>query len=369
MSQNDMSIANQAGAPFRADLNNALQAGASLSSGATEPATMYAYQLWYDTTAALLKIRNGANNAWVVVGPLADSTKHEIYVGGTKRFDIDSNGYVVITATNAIKLPSGTTAQRPSPVAGQIRFNSTNNQFEGYNGTDWVIMGGDTSSVGTIELWPMPTLPPARLWANGGAVSRTTFAALFAAYGTFFGSGDGSTTFNLPNLCGCGYIGADNMGGVSAANRIQVSTTISTTSTSTAATVASATGLCAGMYVHSANVPAGTTIASISGTNITLSAAATGTASGTAARFSVINDPQTFGSIGGSQTHTLVTAQIPSHTHTVTNAGRDSTLGSYIDQASSTGESLASNAINNTGGDQPHPNLQPSFVGGFVVKY
>lgn len=71
MSQNDMSIANQAFPAFRSDLNSALQALASLSSGAAEPSTMYAYQLWADTTTGLLKIRNAANSAWITIGTLA----------------------------------------------------------------------------------------------------------------------------------------------------------------------------------------------------------------------------------------------------------------------------------------------------------
>jgi phage-related tail fiber protein len=44
------------------------------------------------------------------------------------------------------------------------------------------------------------TAPSGWLKANGAAVSRTTYAALFAAIGTTFGAGDGSTTFNLPDL-------------------------------------------------------------------------------------------------------------------------------------------------------------------------
>ena len=44
------------------------------------------------------------------------------------------------------------------------------------------------------------TVPEGWLQCNGAAVSRTTYAALFAVVGTKYGSGDGSTTFNLPNL-------------------------------------------------------------------------------------------------------------------------------------------------------------------------
>ena len=46
------------------------------------------------------------------------------------------------------------------------------------------------------------TLPPRTLLCNGAAVSRTTYSRLFTAIGTKYGSGDGSTTFNLPNLDG-----------------------------------------------------------------------------------------------------------------------------------------------------------------------
>lgn len=54
---------------------------------------------------------------------------------------------------------------------------------------------------------------------DGSAVSRTTFAALFAIIGTAYGSGDGTTTFNLPDKRGRVSVGKDDMGG-SAANRI-----------------------------------------------------------------------------------------------------------------------------------------------------
>jgi len=55
--------------------------------------------------------------------------------------NITSN--VTFTSTGFIQLPNGTTAQRPSGnVAGQIRFNSTSNTFEGNNGTYWGGIGG-----------------------------------------------------------------------------------------------------------------------------------------------------------------------------------------------------------------------------------
>jgi len=61
----DYVIANGTGAAVRSDLNNALAAIVSLNSSASAPATTYAYMLWADTTAGIMKMRNGANSAWI----------------------------------------------------------------------------------------------------------------------------------------------------------------------------------------------------------------------------------------------------------------------------------------------------------------
>lgn len=55
---------------------------------------------------------------------------------------------------------------------------------------------------GAVQFFATSTAPTGWLKANGAAVSRTTYATLFAAIGTVFGIGDGSTTFNLPDLRG-----------------------------------------------------------------------------------------------------------------------------------------------------------------------
>jgi microcystin-dependent protein len=70
---------------------------------------------------------------------------------------------------------------------------------------DWVPTGRATARAGTIL-------------AYGQAVSRTEYAGLFAAYSTTYGPGDGSTTFNLPDLRGRTVAGKSNMGGSDAAN-------------------------------------------------------------------------------------------------------------------------------------------------------
>ena len=70
MPTHDYIISNGTGAAVRADINSALSAIVSLNSSASEPATMYAYQLWADTTNGLLKIRNSANSAWITLRQL-----------------------------------------------------------------------------------------------------------------------------------------------------------------------------------------------------------------------------------------------------------------------------------------------------------
>ena len=71
MAQHDYIIANQSGAAFRSDLNNSLAAIVSNNSGAAQPSTTYAYQWWADTNTGLLKIRNAANNGYIIVGSLS----------------------------------------------------------------------------------------------------------------------------------------------------------------------------------------------------------------------------------------------------------------------------------------------------------
>ena len=67
---------------------------------------------------------------------------------------------------------------------------------------------------GSVVQFAMNTAPTGWLKANGAAVSRTTYATLFAAINTTFGSGDGSTTFNLPDLRGEFLRGWDDGRGV-----------------------------------------------------------------------------------------------------------------------------------------------------------
>ncbi|MBI1243611.1 MAG: hypothetical protein GC202_01270 [Alphaproteobacteria bacterium] len=153
---------------------------------------------------------------------------------------------------------------------------------------------------GTVE-------PAGWLFAAGQAVSRAAYEALFAALGTTYGAGDGSTTFNLPDLRGRVPAGRDNMNGT-AANRL----------------TAGGAGI------------AGSTL----------------------------------GASGGAEMHALTTAQIPSHGHVYTAGGGGVATGSssFGDNNVVYGGpgSGANSAV--TGGGQAHPNVQPTIVLNHIVK-
>jgi len=87
----------------------------------------------------------------------------------------------------------------------------------------WAALLSAPQNFGRIvgELIPIAStsLPPLCVWPNGQNLSRSAYAALFAAIGTSFGAGDGSSTFGTPDLRGRAIYGRDNLGGT-AANRI-----------------------------------------------------------------------------------------------------------------------------------------------------
>lgn len=71
---------------------------------------------------------------------------------------LDATGDVTFTATSAVQMPKGTTGQRPTGVAGKLRFNTTTAEFEGYNGTAWASVGGSAISNDTstsTNLYPL----------------------------------------------------------------------------------------------------------------------------------------------------------------------------------------------------------------------
>ena len=137
MAQADGIVANGSGSAVRADINNQLAAVFTTHSGATAPATTYAYQFWADTSASELKIRNSANDGWVTLRGLDGS----LNVGdGT-------------AASPSLNFSSDTNTGFFRNSADTIGFST--------NATQRMIIGGSLSSDngGPSLLWGTETIP------------------------------------------------------------------------------------------------------------------------------------------------------------------------------------------------------------------
>lgn len=226
--------------------------------------------------------------------------------------------------------------------------------------------GGRIPAGTGMDFWG-DALPSGWLWADGSAVSRTTYADLYAVFGTKYGAGDGSTTFNLPDKRGRVSAGKDDIGGTNA-GRLTVTLTGTRASTSSGVItgLSSTAGLAVGMVAIGTGIGAGAVINSIdSASQVTLSVNSASTGSGSI-RFAVV-DGATLGATGGDDIHALTVAQMPAHTHTLTN----------VTTASSVGSGATSGILNtygsgynttSTGGGQAHPNMQPTIVCNYIIK-
>ena len=106
--------------------------------------------------------------------------------------------------------------------ASEITYNNTESGMTATNVQDAITelstapKGGSGVPVGSVFWLATQTAPEGYLICDGSAVSRTEYADLFAAIGTTFGAGDGSTTFALPNLRAAFIRGAGSQNGYSA---------------------------------------------------------------------------------------------------------------------------------------------------------
>lgn len=163
---------------------------------------------------------------------------------------------------------------------------------------------------GSVMPFAGRSAPDGFLVCDGSAISRTTYSALFAVIEEIYGSGDGSTTFNLPDLQGRVVAGRDNMSG-SSQDRL--------------------TNLSGGV------------------------------------------DGDTLGATGGDEKHTLVDSEIPAHTHTTdfnNFAGVDGTgIGNGAAyEPNRSDPSYPARDTGSVGGDQPHNNVQPTIILNYIIK-
>ena len=187
------------------------------------------------------------------------------------------------------------------------------------NGTSGQVVQSDgdgsfsylTLATGFVSGMLMPyagaSAPSGWLLCYGQAISRTTYADLFTAIGTVYGVGDGSTTFNLPDLRGRVVAGQDDMGG-SSANRLTDQT---------------------------------------GGLN-----------------------GDTLGDTGGSETHTLTEAQLPAHSHgsVVTNVSATFKTNTGDGGASVVQTITQSKSATSTGSGDAHNIVQPTIILNYIIK-
>jgi microcystin-dependent protein len=156
MSQHDYVINNDSGATVRADINSVLQAVLSQNSGNSAPSSTAAGMWWLDTSGGApytLKIRDAGNNHWLSLGSITDP-------GSDSNLELSAIG----------------------------------------------------ASSGMVCAFAMTGVPSGWLYCDGSAVSRTSYAVLYTAIGTTWGVGDGSTTFNVPDLRGAFLRGTGTAG-------------------------------------------------------------------------------------------------------------------------------------------------------------
>ena len=187
------------------------------------------------------------------------------------------------TSTEAIAGTNNTKYTTPCSVKSAI-----DKALEGYTPSGGG-SGGDTLPIGAILPFSSDTIPNGWLLCDGRAVSRTEYAELFKAIGTKHGSGDGSTTFNLPNPKGRTLVGKDSSD----------------------------------------------------------------------------TDFNELGKTGGEKTHTLTVSEMPKHSH---NFQFDQTEGSNVTAVKTGVNNAYAKATSETGGSQPHNNLQPYLVTNFIIK-
>ena len=275
MAQHDYAIANQSGAAFRTDLNNALSAIVSQNSGAAEPSTTYAYMRWADTTAGVMKMRNGANSAWITLYQLDGEWASIALENGTAAApslyfrDSGTDTGIYSSGTDALDFATGGTRRVGISSAGDVTiYGQGDLRLADSDSSNWVAFQAP-ATVSSNVTWTLPAADG----TNGQALKTN-------GSGTLSWGDAGATVATRADVDG-------------------VHTTGTITSGTASMTVASATGIVAGMVVTGEGITPGTTVTSISGTTVTLSANAGATLSSDPVGFYDNTKALSPGSVGG----------------------------------------------------------------------
>jgi len=217
--------------------------------------------------------------------------------------DADSSNYIALQAPTAVSANVTFSLPAADGSSGDVL------QTDGSGNLSFTTISTETIPAGSVMPYAGSTAPSGWLLSYGQAISRSTYATLFAAIGTTYGVGDGSTTFNVPDLRGRLVAGQDDMGGTSA-NRL--------------------TGQSGGV------------------------------------------NGDTLGASGGAETHTLTTAELASHTHGAGSFGvAGSTSGSSSGVARTNGTTQTASVTGTsgaTGSGGAHNNVQPTLILNYIIK-
>ncbi|MFK4534097.1 phage tail protein [Bradyrhizobium ottawaense] len=136
--------------------------------------------------------------------------------GATVSINVDGLGAKPLRSAPSVELPAGVLVQG-TPYAALYNASDAAFYIHGFFNSPYSIPIG-----ASVDFWGSTAPNSSFVLAYGQAISRTTYSTLFAMFSTTYGSGDGSTTFNVPDLRGRIVAGKDDMGG-SAASRLSAS--------------------------------------------------------------------------------------------------------------------------------------------------
>jgi len=189
MAQADYVVSNGTGAAVRADLNGQLAAIVTNNSGATSPATTYAYQWWADTTTNTLKLRNSANSAWIEImqldGTLTMEDGTAALPGLAFRDDLDTG--IFRAGTNQLGISSAG-VERVEFGSGEVVFNDSGANYdfrvEGDTNANLLFVDASADAVGIGT-----SLPATKIQIQHADVTASVFR--------LSRDGDNATTFDI----------------------------------------------------------------------------------------------------------------------------------------------------------------------------
>lgn len=274
------------------------------------------------------------------------------------------------TAINTTGSQSGThTLIRTTPYA----VGNEDTRLPSASGAQFI-----SAVTGMITMYAGNAAPTGFLLCDGSAVSRTTYAALFAVLSTTYGAGDGSTTFNVPDGRGRHFIGAGTgtkiatfasrasnvitVTGISNASNNEFQTGQAVTYNTTGSVITGLTNATVYYIVRVSNTTfslAGSLGAAQNGSVITLTSDGTGTQT-----FTLPLSTRTRGDYGGEENHAMNSNELLGHSHT-TSFPIGSTGGSGLTNTSIGNTPITSST---TGGNAAMNVMSPFFVGNWIIK-